>query len=663
MQTASLVPDRLVVAAAVVLTCVLFLPSASDPVNIVKLSALLTCAVVALALAVARVARDRVLQVPAGPAAWAGLAMLLAFLVATAASPRTATAVYGTLGRNSGLLAYGAAVLLFAVTLRVFDAPSTRVVLLGVLLAGLFTGLYGLLQYRGIDAVGWNNPFNPIIAGLGNPDFASGYLGIAAPAAAWGALYTGWHVVLRAASALTLVLLLLVAALSSAVQGPLAAAAGLAVLLVAWLLGAGERVRRSGLAALGVLVLLGLATLGLGVTGSGPASSFFSGISYKARTWYWEAALTMFRHSPVWGVGLDSYGIRWGRDRPIEVPRQLGGDHYSDAAHSVPLQMLAQGGVVLGLAYLAFVVLVAVVLVRGLLRTSGQERLLLGGLGGCWAAYQVQSVVSIDQVPLLVVHFALAAAVVIAAGGVRLREVRLPGAPVLTPPSAASARRRGPSLAPQRRELTGLDRAAVGVVAVVALGLVWLSFSPTRAAQKAYAGDVALGAGDGNSALADYTAATHLDPHVSAYVTRIGKLYSDAGDPARARQAYERAAGVDAFDIAAVRTSGRFAEAAGDLPKARTYFERAARLDPTDSDVLLDLAKFGLAHGDASMARTVLERDVAELPADAGLWASLGDARLVAGDRAGAKQAYERALAIAPGQSVATAGLQKLAAG
>ncbi|MCW2778081.1 MAG: hypothetical protein JWN17_1806 [Frankiales bacterium] len=657
VQSASLVPDRVVVAAAVFLTCVLFLPNASDPVNIVKLTALLVCAVVLAGLALARLVRDRVLQLPTGPVAVVGLALAAAFLVATVVSPHTPTAVYGTLGRNSGLLAYGSALLLFLAVLRTFDAGATRVVLFGVLLAGLFTASYGAFQYAGHDAVGWNNPFNPIIAGLGNPDFASGYLGIAAPAAVWGALWTGWAVAWRILSAGAAVLMLVVAALSSAVQGPLAAAAGLAVLLVAWLLEREGRVRSAGLGVVAGAVGLGIAVLALGAAGTGPGHSFFSGISYRARTWYWEAALTMFRHSPVWGVGLDSYGMYWRNDRPIDVPRVLGGDHFSDAAHSVPLQMLAQGGLLLGLAYLALVALVAVCLVRGLRTLRGQERLLLGAVGACWAAYQVQSLVSIDQVPLLVVHFVLAAAVVVASGQARLREVRLPGALAVVAPPAG--KRRGYSVAPRRRELAGADYALLGVVVVAGLVLSFLALSPTRAAVAAYDGD-ALSTTDGVNALDDYEHAIDLAPSVAAYRTREGQLFNNSGDTVRALKAFEGAAKADPFDIGSVRTSGRLAEATGDFPTAKRYYERALRLDPTNDSTILDLAQFRLKHGDAGGALTLLQGSVRQLPGSAVLWASLGDARLVTGDKAGAKAAYDRALVLKPGEPTATAGLQKL---
>ena len=657
MNGVSLVPDRIVVAAAVVLTAVLFLPAASDPVNIIKLSALLLCALVLLVLAVARTSRDRVLQVPVGATALVAVALFAALVSATVVAPHWPTALYGTSGRNSGFLAYGSAVLLYVVVLRVFDRPATRVIAFGLVLAGLFTAAYGACQYAGIDAVGWNNPFNPIIAALGNPNFAAAYIAISLPVVAWAALYDGWALPWRVLALVAGLLMFAVAVLSDAVQGPLAAAGGLTVLALAVALGRRGRTRRLALGGVAVAAALGVATLVAGLAGVGPGRAFFAGISYRARTWYWDAALNMFERAPVVGVGLDSYGIRWRQERPLATVLELGGDHYSDAAHSVPLQMLGQGGLVLGLTYLVFVLLVASCLVRGLLRLEGQDRLLLGGLGGAWTAYQVQSLVSIDQVPLLVVHFVLAGAVVVASGQVALREVRLPGAVV--PATEEASRRRRASL-PRQREFAGGDYAVVGVVTLGALVLGWFALSPTRAAQAAYAGDVALGQSQGAMALEEYDKAIDLAGSNSIYYTKKGTLLNQAQQQEQALQAFEEASEVNPFDVSALRTAGRLADAAEDAVKARAYFQRAARLDPTNSATLLDLARHDLQHGGSERARALLNTAVQRVPEDAGLWASLGDARVATGDRDGARTAYDRALALQPGQEAAVAGLQQL---
>jgi O-antigen ligase len=90
----------------------------------------------------------------------------------------------------------------------------------------------------------------------------------------------------------------------------------------------------------------------------------------------------MWREDPVLGVRLDTFGPFWHTQRSAESVQALGAERFPDAADSVPLQLLATGGLVLALAYLAFVVLAAAGLVGGLRRLRGEERLLLGR----WAA-------------------------------------------------------------------------------------------------------------------------------------------------------------------------------------------------------------------------------------------------------------------------------------
>ena len=317
--------DRYLVAAAIVATCALFVPASLDPVNIVKLSALLVAAVALLVSVATRVLRDRVVRVPTGPVGIVVGLLVVALIISTIAAPVTHTAIYGAYGRNSGLLAYLAAIVLLVVGLRVFDTPGARVLVGGVVAAALFTATYGLLQKAGIDSIPWNNPFNPIIAGLGNPNFASGYLGVGASVAAGGALWAGWSWFWRGACALTCGLCLLAALLSSSVQGPIAAAGGLFIVAVAVILNQKSRVRVVGLAVLGGAAVLGVALLLLGaITESGPAGGIFSDNGSIARRFYWGAALNMFGDKPVFGVGLDQYGNFWRTARPADSLPFLG---------------------------------------------------------------------------------------------------------------------------------------------------------------------------------------------------------------------------------------------------------------------------------------------------------------------------------------------------
>jgi putative inorganic carbon (HCO3(-)) transporter len=662
VPSTSLTIDRHVVASAVVLTCVLFTAQAADPVNVIKLTALMLSALVLVSTTIYRVMRYRVAQVPLGPPSWAVVALLGGFLASAAAAPTVHTALYGAYGRNSGLLAYLSALVLFVAALRVLGRPHTGVLIGAVVLAGMFTASYGLLQRLGIDAVAWNNPFNPIIAALGNPNFASGYLGIAAAVAAGGALWAGWTRGWRIASAATAALCLLTAALSDSVQGPIAAGAGLLVVALTFTLDRTPRLRWCGMAGLGTVCGVAIVVLLLGALAkAGPAARIFSDAGSEARTHYWAAALQMFRDRPVLGVGLDHYGSFWRSTRSPESVADLTSSNFSDAAHSVPLHVLAQGGVVLGLAYLAFLVVVLTALVQGLRRLRGDDRMLLGAVGGGWTAYQVQSFVSIDQVPLLVLHFTLAGAVIAAAGAVRFRELRLPGAPQPDKlgPKDARTRRRIPKPIPARTLSTG-DRLTLGVAGLLLAALAWNALTPLRANAAMADGDHLFAEGNGNAALDAYKRAAHLMPGQPIYWMRQGSLYSQVQQPARARGAYAEAVARDRYEANALRLAASLAEQEQDLTAAREHFERLVELDPLGSESLLAAAQFELRHGGAEKARQLLEPVVRALPDEAALWATLGDARAVLGDTQLARDAYERALALQPRHATATDGLAKL---
>lgn len=655
--------ERALVCAAVVLTCVLFWRGAADPVNVIKLATVVLLAGSVIAVAAARVIATRTAAAPWSPAGAAATSLILAFTVVAIVGPHGTTALLGATGRNSGLLAYFAALILFLAILRAFDAPSTALIGAAVLSGGLFTALYGLLQYAGGDPIPWSNPFNPIIGTLGNPDFASAYLGIALPLSVWGALSTRLPMAARVAAAVTGGLCAVTAILSSAVQGPIAGAVGCAVVLLAVSLDLEGRVRRRALTGLGAAAAAGIGVLLLGIASIGPAAQFFTGVSYDGRTWYWQAALDMFARSPLTGVGLDSYGIYWWQERPAAAAASLGADTYSDSAHSVPLQHLAQGGLLLALAYAVFTAIIAAALVSGLRRLRGQDRLLLGGLGGAWLAYHVQSVVSIDQVPLLVLHFVLAGAVIVAAGQSRLREFRLPGALPVPPPAlpAPKGRKRPPSPRPARvRTLVPLDLALLAGLTIGGLVLAWLSLAPMRATLAIAAGDEALSKGDGAQAVAHYQRAIDLTPGRGAYLTKIAIAYNAGGLVEQAGDYFLRAYESDPTEVTSLRNAAKFADQDGDLERAKELFERTYAAAPNHRDVIIEYTTFLLKHRGAAEAREILERAVEDFPGDADLWAKAGDARLVLDDVEGARAAYTRALEIEPQQPSALVRLPEL---
>jgi putative inorganic carbon (HCO3(-)) transporter len=647
------------VGAAVVLSAALFLPAAADPVNVVKLVAVLAAALGCLGAGVSAAVREREVDIPAG---WftGGLGLLLtALAVSAVSSPTTTTAVLGAPGRLSGLALYAACAVLAVSTLR-GGLAAVAVVEAAVVTAGAFTGVYGLLQYLNLDPVRWANEFNPIIGALGNPNFASAYLGICMPLLLAWALRTEGGRRIRAAAAVVAACLFLLALLSGASQGPLAAAAGTSVVALAWLLDRETPLRQRGLVALGASAVVGVAALVAGAAGSGPAARLFGAGSFQTRQWYWQAALDMWQREPLLGVGIDHYGQFWRTSRPLENVRVLGGGDFSDAAHSVPLHLLATGGLVTAVAYIAFVLITAVALVHGLRTLRGPARLRLAGVGGAWAAYQVQSLVSIDQVPLVVLNFVLAAAVVAASGTGALRHVRLPGA-LPAKQQTASGRRRSAPHAQRVRVATPADLALLSGVGAVTLALLWFAVLPLRADVAVRSGDTALRKGKGDASLAAYERAIDLLPGRSRHWQRKADLLRNV-QPATALQAYDQAIDADPSNVTALRAASRLAEEQEQLTRARTYHRKALTRDPYNSLTISEAAMFELRHGGAKAALQILEKAIEAIPEQVALWTPLGDARQVLGDIDGAIAAYREALRLDPTQSKAAEELARLQA-
>lgn len=652
--------DRVLMGVAVVATAVLFWPAASDPVNVVKMIVLLLAAVALTVRAVLHVIRRREFVLPVGLAPLAAVVLLGAFALAATATKVRELAVLGAYGRNSGLLSYTAALVLSLGCMRAFSQRTAPGLLFALSLAGLFTSSYGLLQYVGLDAINWTNPFNPIIAALGNPNFAAAYMGLCAPAAVAGAFHRGWPVPLRAGAGATAALCLLGTVLSGSAQGPLAALAGLAVVALAVLLDRSGRVRTTGLAMLGALSLAGFALLVAGAFHAGPVAAVFADVGYRARIWYWQAAIRMWREAPVLGVGLDMYGTRWRTDQPLGAVRALGGGNFTDAAHSVPLHLLATGGAVLGAAYLLFVVAVGAALFHGLLRSRGQARLVLGGLGGAWLAYQVQSLVSIDQVPLITAHYVTAGGVVAASGLLRIRRVRLPGA--LPEPAAPRPTRRARPVAPapRTREMTHGDYLVSSVVVLIGLVLAWQLLDVLRGDMALRTGDRERQAGNGNAALDAYDRAIEVAPLRSLHWQRRGDLLRVVQMPQPALTAYEAAIHRNSYDPVYLTQEAEVLEQLGRVDEARSRYNLALERDPYDPQILLAASRFELRHRGAERARSLLIQALRVLQPRADLLATLGDARAVLNDSEAARQAYRQALSLDGQNADARRGLDLL---
>jgi len=399
---------RILSFGAASITLFLLTGSITDPVNETKLFLLGGIAVavfgITLVLGTKSLWRDaKVLVIISA-------IFLLASINAVFASKSPFTQnFYGVYGRNTGFLAY--LLLLFvalsAALLR--DIKSFNLVIYGLLFAAGANVLYCGWALAFGDFIGWSNPYGNILGTFGNPDFISAFLGVSITAAAAIFFRPGLQMKYRIVLAVFSLIAFYEIVKSHAIQGRAVTVAGLFVV--------GFFVIRSRFSSVlpqvGYLVLGALGG-GIALAGAlqvGPLTKYIYKTSVSLRGQYWLAGINMGQKNPLTGVGMDSYGDNYRLYRDAHALVLPGKSTVSNAAHNVVVDFFASGGWPLLLSYLALIALSVVATIRVAARKKQYDATFVA-LAGAWLCYQLQSVISINQVGLAVWGWLLGGALI-----------------------------------------------------------------------------------------------------------------------------------------------------------------------------------------------------------------------------------------------------------
>jgi O-antigen ligase len=303
--------------------------------------------------------------------------------------------LFGTNGRNTGLITYLAFSILFVVAISVSSQAFLNRFLLTSLVVGVASLVYGFIQALGRDPFDWVNPYSPVFGFLGNPNFQSSLLGILG-AIVFTQLLSG-SVMNRVKSAYIFYLLvtLYIIKETASQQGFLILIIGSGVALGVFVNQKSKALGYSYLA----FALIGFVAILVGTLNKGPLASLLYKDSVTYRGDYWRAGWKMTLENPIFGVGLDSYGDWYRRTRTIEATLRRGPDITSNAAHNVFLDISANGGFPLILIYIALIALVIASAVKLIKRSQGFNAGFVGIFAG-WVAFQAQSIISINQIGL-----------------------------------------------------------------------------------------------------------------------------------------------------------------------------------------------------------------------------------------------------------------------
>lgn len=572
-----------VVVVVPALAAVLFSRVFLEVFNTTKLLVVVVGALFAGGAVVVAALRGHRLTVPRQPV-WAAVAVFLVVAAAaTAGSPSPWRSFVGASNASAGLALYAACAMLAVAAASAAARRQTDRVVRVLLVAAVPVIVYGVVQVAGADPLRWRSTSGgpPVFSTFGNANFMSGWLGVVTVLAVWSATASAWTRPWRVFAAGVAVAALTVATASASIQGPIGAVTGCAVLAAAWLTDHGRhRARRRLLrtAAILALPLAVVATSAAMLLARGGAAQ-----SFATRTGKWQAAAAMGFDRPLTGVGLDLFVDWYHLYRPISDAATRGVARTADAAHSVPLQLFAGGGVPLLVAYVLFVAAVGGTLLRAVRSAHGHHRLAVGALGGAWAAYLVQSLVSMDVPPLALLGWLLSGMIVGLAEPSRA-------------PQFSTCRHR-----PWSQPAALAAAAAAGAV----LLLVAIPVRADVAARRA----IGLTADDRHAEAEDaLRRALELNPWEPQYAVQLARLRASRGDHAQALQAYRLAATRQPRGIAQAVETPRVAHLAGDHQAASAGYDAALALDPRSPDLLLEAGRHHLRWGERERGAQLLER-------------------------------------------------------
>jgi O-antigen ligase len=330
---------------------------------------------------------------------------LLQIAIGPAGIERT---LWGAYSRANGAISYLSIIFIAGTVLMSARLYNINRVFQILALALFLNASYGYLQYSGNDFVSWVNPYNPIIGTLGNPNFSSSILGLTSLATIFYATFATKSIYIRSALGILGLAGAVLSYLTESIQGPLTFIIGLTIALLGslWISN-----KREIFYSLSALVVVAGTFLIYSMYGYGPLGATFFQYTLKLRFRYWQAAIEMMQNHPWLGVGVDSYGEYFRRSKPLALIQSNGPELMTNNAHSTPFQLGATLGIPFFLLYVLLQIYVIIRFIKAFKNPTASAKPLLG-LFAVWVAFQLQSLISLDQLGLSIWGWVLGAAII-----------------------------------------------------------------------------------------------------------------------------------------------------------------------------------------------------------------------------------------------------------
>jgi O-antigen ligase len=308
--------------------------------------------------------------------------------------------MYGEAGRNTGFLSYFFLGLMALGGASLSEREGFKRILFGFFVAGFINLAYGLWAWLLGDFLAWNNIYGNLLGTFGNPNFMGAFLGMLGTAFVAYACSPGQSWKVRIIASFLWVITFLEILQTNAVQGLVLITGGVA-LVGLFLLVAKSRSFLVPAIYTFCVSLLGLIAVA-GALQKGPLAEYIYKRSVSLRGSYWQTAINVGLDNPFTGVGMDAFGTFYRKYRTLSAATDMPGpETTTNAAHNVPLDFFAYGGFPLLLAYLLVILLSGIALIKTARRLKSYDPVFVA-LASIWICYQIQSIISINQMGLAV---------------------------------------------------------------------------------------------------------------------------------------------------------------------------------------------------------------------------------------------------------------------
>ena len=400
--------SKIIALGLAIVTITVFTESVTDPVNVTKLFVLGGFAFAALGSISIKGAPQVMKESKIQLIALAAFALVSILVLATSQAPKSQS-LYGIYGRNNGFLLYLFLLFLFLATLTISNQNGFRPILFALLVAGSVNVAYALWVLAFGDFIGWSNPYGNLLGTFGNPNFIGSFFGIFSGLLFAVLLSKTTRRLYRFIAILILPLVFVGIIDTKAVQGKVLFVAAAGVTLFYFV----RSHFKSNAWSIGYIFASVTAFLFslLGTLQIGPLATFLYKETVSLRGQYWFAGWNTGSANPWFGVGFDSYGDWYRRSRRESALTLPGVDTVTNTAHNVYMDMFSFGGWPLLISYSAITITVLVAVIRHTLRNK-QFDVVFASLVSVWICYQLQSIISINQVGLAVWGWVSSAALI-----------------------------------------------------------------------------------------------------------------------------------------------------------------------------------------------------------------------------------------------------------